>query len=273
MIPVQTYPPQQYPPQQYPPQQQVILVQQPMMNDYQQQLLQIQRQQQMALLQKVQFDVPQNWTNETTHLKFSQQVCCFGKTTIFTQTQNFGRIDFYRGQCKLACFSCKQSCLCYDHVEIPYYFQNNPSQACPIEIEMCCLKTALIRYKGTVIGKVELLITGICATSPRVVVKPIDESKSPMVLIPISSCSNKLDACSGYACKYPRIINVERNGSSYTRITNNFEPNPCCTMPCSEQNAFYARGDVSFEPTMKDDEKILLVCGWIIQQAFMSRIL
>lgn len=35
----------------------------------------------------------------------------------------------------------------------------------------------------------------------------------------------------------------------------------------------YARGEIQFNPDMKDDEKILLVAGWIIQQAYLSGII
>ncbi|KAL4434543.1 hypothetical protein ABPG74_007327 [Tetrahymena malaccensis] len=264
-------------------QQQIPVIQpvQVMNNNYQEQLLRIQRQQQMALMQNIQYDVPQNWTNETTHLRYSDSFLCYGRDSVFTQTINFGRIEFLRGadcKCRVACIPCPCCCLCkckscYDHYEIPYLFQNIPNQTCPIEIEMCCLKTALIRYKGTVIGKVEMLISGCCATSPRVVVKPINEARSSMVLIPIVSCKNKLDKYCGYSCKYPRQIQVLRNGVPFTYINNTFEENPCCTKPWSEKNAFFARGDVIFEPSMQTDEKILLVCGWIIQQAVMAYVI
>lgn len=123
----------------------------------------------------------------------------------------------------MACFSCKKECNLYGHNEIKYYFNNTPNEKCPIEIELCCLKTALIRYKGVVIGKVEALISGLCASAPRFIVKPIDESRPPLTLIPVPTCKNKLDACTGFSCKFPRKIDVIRNGNPFTTITNTHE--------------------------------------------------
>ncbi|EAR96780.1 hypothetical protein TTHERM_00861590 (macronuclear) [Tetrahymena thermophila SB210] len=242
--------------------------------EYQQKLQKIQSQQQATVLSKVQFDVPQNWTSETTYLKFTESFLCYGKSTTFVETQSFGRIEIYREKgCKLACFNPKSCCLCYEHSEIPYMFQNLPSEGCPIQIEMCCKKTAMIRYKGVILGKVEHLISGSCASTPRFIVKHADQTRPPMVLQPVVSCANRLDVILNYACKFPKKIDVVRDGIPITQIINSHVANSMCTMPWNEQNAFYAKGDITFESSMKDDEKILLVCGWIIQQAFMSKLL
>ncbi|EAR96787.2 hypothetical protein TTHERM_00861640 (macronuclear) [Tetrahymena thermophila SB210] len=243
-------------------------------NDYQQQLLKIQSQQQATVLSKVQFDVPQNWTQETTHLKFTERFLCYGQSTTFVQTQNFGKIEFYREKgCKLACFDTKSCCLCYEHSEIPYMFQNLPSEGCPIQIEMCCQKTAMIRYKGVILGKVERLISGSCASSPRFIVKHVDQTRSPIVLVPVVSCANRIDTILNYACKFPKKIDVVRDGIPITQIVNSHVANGMCTLPWNEQNAFYGKADTLFESSMKDDEKILMMCGWIVQQAYMSRLL
>ncbi|KAL4482867.1 hypothetical protein ABPG74_018893 [Tetrahymena malaccensis] len=268
MIPMQQADTQQTVPIQYAAQPQQLN------NDYYQQLLKNQSQQQATVLQKVQFDVPQNWTSETTHLKFTESFLCYGKATTFIQTTNFGRIEFYREKgCKLACFNPKSCCLCYEHAEIPYRFQNIPSEGCPIQIEMCCDKTAMIRYKGVILGKVERLISGSCASTPRFIVKHVDQTRSPLVLIPIITCMNRCDAMLNYACKTPKKFEVVRDGVPLTQIINSHVSNSMCTMPWNEQNAFYGKADILFEPSMKDDEKILMMCGWIIQQAYIARLI
>ena len=114
---------------------------------------------------------------------------------MFIKTSTLGEIVFYRNSrlcgCDPKCAKCMQcvlNCELYGHKEIPFKFNNVPSEKCPIEIELCCYKTAIIRYKGTIIGRVECLIENACSSPNRFIIRPIDESREPFILVPIYNC-------------------------------------------------------------------------------------
>ncbi|KAL4438435.1 hypothetical protein ABPG74_009474 [Tetrahymena malaccensis] len=248
--------------------------------NYHEQLMQIAYQQQLAALNTVKFDVPPNWMNEQTTLKYSDSFFCIGQDQLFTETGMFGRIEFIRntGCCFIDCSFCKNCC--EEHFERAFYFTNIPNQRCPIQIEMCCYKTQLIRYKGIAIGRIERLISGICSTSNRVIIKPINNQRTPIILAPRCSLQYCMRKNPSKYCKYPIHIDIIRNGNSISEITNTHyeEPKCCCcsflcNCPWDLKHATYSQGFINFTSDMTDDEKILVVCGWIIEQAFMTNIL
>lgn len=145
-------------------------------------------------------------------------------------------------------------------------------QSCPVRIELCCSKTALIHYKGIMIGKVERLISRACSSENRFQLTTIDPTLVPMVLIPVKTCSSILDCFTGgsLSCYYPRTIEVLKNDRVISIIKNS-ETYTCCTVPCKLHPGPYNKGEVRFSPEMKTIEKVLLVVGWIIQHGYMTR--
>ncbi|KAL4486434.1 hypothetical protein ABPG72_018388 [Tetrahymena utriculariae] len=246
--------------------------------NYHQQLMQVAYQQQLAALNTVKFDIPPNWMNEQTTLKYANSLFCIGEDQLFTETTMFGKIDFMKstGCCCFDCSLCEN--ICADHFERAFYFTNIPNVTCPIQIEMCCYKTQLIRYKGIVIGRIERLVSGICSTSNRVIVKPINSQRPPIILAPKCSFSYYRRKSPGKYCKYPITIDIIRNGNIISQIINtHYEEPKCCAIvsdcPWDIKYANYSKGFINFTSDMTDDEKILVVCGWIIEQAFMTKIL
>jgi len=150
--------------------------------------------------------------------------------------------------------------------------ENIPSQTCPLQIEMCCWKTAIIRYKGVVIGKVEKLISRCCSTSPKFMIKPIDNARAPFVLSPVCDFLSVLNTGMLYRGACPRFIDILKNGSLSSSITNRtsfsccscFCPDFSCGVCCPIYEVIYGKGDITFDPNLKDDEKVLLVAGWAI---------
>lgn len=95
-----------------------------------------------------------------------------------------------------------------------------------------------------------------------------------MTIVPYSTFLHPIDRSPFCVpCRYPKEFDVKKYGSPICLIKNKDLPNPCCFYPWVPYFAPYSQGDIYFDSNLDPIEKILLVVGWAIEQAFDASIL